>query len=145
MVLDTPYVNVSEDIEIKVYPVFQPDQSKPEISYYYFTYVVVMTNLGSRNVRLERRRWEIRDGNKKKDVVEGAGVVGQFPELKPGESFRYQSFSPLSTPTGSMRGNYLFKDIDTNQYFKVEVPVFFLRTHDKLINNDNSHMYQRIH
>jgi ApaG protein len=33
-------------------------------------------------------------------------VVGEQPELRPGEAFEYISFCPLPTPVGTMHGSY---------------------------------------
>lgn len=38
--------------------------------------------------------------------MRGAGVVGEQPELAPGETFQYQSACPLPTPSGTMEGHY---------------------------------------
>ena len=42
--------------------------------------------------------------------VDGEGVVGQQPELEPGESFEYTSHVPLETSWGTMEGWYTFTD-----------------------------------
>lgn len=62
------------------------------------------------------RRFEIQTiGSQKKDVVQGPGVTGRQPILKPGESFEYTSTAPLSvkplsnTPVlARMSGEYSF-------------------------------------
>ena len=46
-------------------------------------------------------------GSGKSSVVR-AGVVGEQPVLKPGQSHDYVSGCPLSTPHGSMEGHYTF-------------------------------------
>ena len=38
--------------------------------------------------------------------MRGAGVVGEEPVLKPGETFEYTSGVPLPTPSGFMTGTY---------------------------------------
>jgi ApaG protein len=40
------------------------------------------------------------------EEVRGAGVVGQQPNLPPGERFEYTSWAMLKTPFGTMRGTY---------------------------------------
>ncbi len=64
--------------------------------------------------------------------VRGPGVVGEQPELGPGQSFRYQSACPLPTPHGKMRGHFEFyaKDEATQQWrrsFLVNLGTFELR------------------
>ena len=38
--------------------------------------------------------------------MRGLGVVGQQPLLKPGEQFEYTSWARITTPRGSMRGEF---------------------------------------
>ena len=52
------------------------------------------------------RHWVIVDGTGQTEEVEGPGVIGQQPIIAPGSMFEYESFCPLSTPTGSMHGSY---------------------------------------
>ena len=59
------------------------------------------------------------------DEVKGPGVVGKQPRLQPGESFTYDSFCPLPTPFGSMRGYYKMMR-DNGMIFEAEVPLFTL-------------------
>ncbi len=40
------------------------------------------------------------------DEVNGPGVVGYQPVLKPGEEFQYTSGCPLNTPVGTMHGEF---------------------------------------
>ena len=40
------------------------------------------------------------------EEVQGAGVVGEQPVLRPGEQFEYTSFCPLKTNVGTMHGSY---------------------------------------
>src|SRR6266850_1403304 len=59
--------------------------------------------------------------------VRGAGVVGEQPVLKPGESFEYTSGTPLPTPSGFMVGTYQMEN-ETGERFDVAVPAFSLDT-----------------
>ena len=52
------------------------------------------------------RRWMITDAFNRIEEVSGPGVVGYTPYLESGDSFVYQSFCPLRTPYGFMRGSY---------------------------------------
>jgi ApaG protein len=57
--------------------------------------------------------------------VRGPGVIGEEPIIEPGDSFRYTSGCPLSTPDGFMVGSY---DMiaDTGEVFSVAIPAFSL-------------------
>ena len=39
-------------------------------------------------------------------ICRGPGVVGETPVLEPGEVYEYTSACPLTTPTGSMKGEF---------------------------------------
>jgi len=57
--------------------------------------------------------------------VVGPGVVGQQPDLLPGETFEYSSYCPLDTPWGTMEGVYTMQDEDGKQ-FPVRIGRFYL-------------------
>tara|TARA_Y100001958_G_C21243577_1_gene572432 strand:- start:1663 stop:1995 length:333 start_codon:yes stop_codon:yes gene_type:complete len=101
------------------------EQSDPQRSFYFFAYKVKITNLGHTSVQLLRRRWIIVDGEGTTEDVEGLGVVGLQPKVQKGRSFEYSSFCPLPTPTGHMRGQYLFVNEDGKEFW-VDIPEFIL-------------------
>ena len=53
-------------------------------------------------------------------------MIGQTPQLAPGETFEYMSGTPLDTPSGFMTGRYQMIDIDTGEAFDVAIPTFSL-------------------
>ena len=57
------------------------------------------------------------------DHVDGEGVVGEQPLLRPGESHDYVSGCPLATPHGSMEGFYVFHREDGTP-LEVRIPFF---------------------
>jgi len=57
--------------------------------------------------------------------VRGPGVVGEQPQLAPGEAFEYTSGCPLETPFGSMRGTYQCVAED-GTHFEVPIAEFLL-------------------
>ena len=57
--------------------------------------------------------------------VQGDGVVGEFPMLKPGESYEYTSGTPLKTSNGIMQGFYLMTQ-DSGEQIKIDIPTFSL-------------------
>ena len=129
------YTNFDEnrDLQIDVVPTFIAEKSAPQNDYYFFAYEVSIKNLGDEEVQLISRHWVIRDGNKRERYINGEGVIGQRPKLIPGDSFEYQSFCPLSTSTGNMRGKYEFQTNDGKKFW-VSIPLFFFRTPDSFIH-----------
>jgi len=120
------YIEVTRDIEICVEPVYVPQQSRPEESYYFFAYKVRISNLGTKPAQLLNRHWVITDGLGHVEEVQGPGVVGQQPRLEAKQTYEYTSFCPLPTPTGNMRGIYQMTTDDGDK-FDVEIPLFFFR------------------
>ena len=57
--------------------------------------------------------------------MRGAGVVGEEPVLKAGESFEYTSGVPLQTPSGFMFGTYGMVSA-SGEHFDIEIPAFSL-------------------
>jgi ApaG protein len=120
------YRELTQGIEVEVNPEYLPDESSPEESKFVFAYHIKITNQGESDVQLMSRHWIITDGHGEVHEVEGPGVVGQQPTLKPGESHQYSSFCPLPTPTGNMRGTFQMVNTQGAQ-FNVRIPLFFLR------------------
>lgn len=119
------FESTTQKIKVEVHPSYVRDQSDPQSSYYYFSYKVRISNQGDKPVQLVRRHWVIKDAFGQMEEVSGDGVVGMQPLLKPGESFEYSSFCPLSTPTGSMQGTYYMKG-SNGEEIQVEIPMFIL-------------------
>jgi ApaG protein len=93
------------EMSCKVVPQFLPEQSAPEQAVHTFAYTVTVTNTGSVAAQLISRHWIICDARGLREEVQGLGVVGQQPLLRPGESFEYTSGCRLRTPSGTMPGS----------------------------------------
>ena len=125
MMIENIYGETTQDIQVEVIPIYVPDQSQ-FVNQYLYTYNISITNHSNQACQLLRRHWIIVDGNGHREEVEGEGVVGEQPLIQPGECYQYSSYCPLATPTGNMRGSFLFVDSQGNE-FNVKVPLFFLR------------------
>jgi ApaG protein len=94
------------DIRIQVVTSYIDDQSEPDSDRYVFAYTITISNEGDVAAKLISRHWVITDANGKVQEVSGDGVVGEQPQLHPGEEFRYSSGAVLETPVGAMQGLY---------------------------------------
>lgn len=103
-------------IDIDVKTAFIPNQSEVDKQRYVFSYTVTIHNKGDEPARLLNRHWLITDANGKIQEVRGAGVVGEQPYLKPGESYQYTSGTILDTPVGSMQGEYEMTNDDGTRF-----------------------------
>ncbi len=119
------YRTVTRNIEVVVTPQFVSDRSSPENNYFFWAYTIAITNKGRETVQLKTRHWRITDANGRLQEVRGAGVVGEEPVLKPGETFEYTSGVPLQTPSGIMVGTYGMVST-SGEHFDIDIPAFSL-------------------
>ena len=104
------------DIRIQVATNYIDDQSEPDSDRYVFAYTITISNTGAVGATLISRHWVITDANGKVQEVSGDGVVGEQPELNPGEEFRYSSGAVLETPVGAMQGMYRMQAADGSSF-----------------------------
>ncbi len=119
------YEEITQGVRVSVNPVYLENQSEPERSHYVWAYQVTIANEGGETVQLLTRHWKITDGNGQPHEVQGPGVVGEQPVLKPGEHFEYTSGTPLATPSGIMMGTYQMQNA-SGEMFDAVVPAFSL-------------------
>lgn len=115
----------TRDIVVRVSPVYQPEDSAPEEGLWMWGYTVEIENHGVETVQLVSRSWTITDGLNRSTEVEGSGVVGEQPELRPREAFRYVSNCPLPTSSGAMTGHFQMMT-EAGEVFEAEIPEFSL-------------------
>jgi ApaG protein len=117
---------ITKGIQISVRTHFEGVYFKNLLSHYAFTYEITIENQSKDSVQLMSRHWEIFDALKDKEIVDGEGVIGQKPVIKPGEKHSYSSGCLLAAPTGAMKGFYRMINFTTTKSFKVEIPIFKL-------------------
>ena len=118
---------ISNDFQVTAISRFMPERSNQEIPIFFFAYWITIKNQGAVPAKLLNRYWNITDADGRINEVRGEGVVGEKPLIKPGQSFEYNSFCPLPTNFGFMKGYYEMQDGDKNT-FQVEIPQFHLAT-----------------
>ena len=101
--------------------------------HYAFFYFITIENTSTETVKLTDRFWEILDPLNKKEIIDGPGVVGQTPTLKPNDHYNYTSGCLLESKIGAMKGFYTMINLETFEQFKVIIPTFQLST--KAISN----------
>ena len=122
--MNEPVLNrIQVDVETR----YIEEQSNPEKNYYVFAYTITIQNKGRQGAKLLTRHWVITDSNQKVQEVRGDGVVGEQPELKPGEQFVYTSGTMLETSVGTMKGSYQMLADDGSQ-FDANIDEFVLST-----------------
>jgi ApaG protein len=119
------YRATTRDIEVRVTPRFLEERSSPDKGQYFWAYTIEIVNRGEDTVQLQSRHWRITDALGRTQEVRGAGVVGEQPVLKPGQSFEYTSGVPLTTASGFMTGTYGMMSAK-GERFDIEIPAFSL-------------------
>ena len=129
------YEEITEKIKITVKPEFHDEHSDPEEKRFIWAYHIKIENFGDDTVKLVSRSWTISDSMGRVQEVQGSGVVGENPVLKPGTSFEYTSGTPLNTPSGFMMGKYKMKK-NNGSTFNAHIPAFSLDSpHEKGLQN----------
>lgn len=116
---------MNRKIIITTKPQFEPVQSDMAHQKYVWSYEVTIQNETDEIVQLLNRHWIIVDMTGHTEEVNGPGVIGLQPIIKPGKSFVYTSFCQLQMPQGTMEGFYEFQNLEEER-FEIDIPKFVL-------------------
>ena len=111
---------INDQIRIRVkveYGGYQEEQN-----FHAHSYTIKITNHSIHSFQLLRRHWAISNGLGYAKIVDGEGVIGEQPIIKPGKSFSYSSWCPMPTSVGSMKGEFYCVNLDDNTEFTLVVP-----------------------
>ncbi|MEO9076540.1 MAG: Co2+/Mg2+ efflux protein ApaG [Gelidibacter sp.] len=117
---------VTSGIKISVETTFEGTFYKNYKVHFAFGYKVTIENQSKNAVQLHSRHWRILDALNNPEIIEGEGVIGKKPVLKPGEMHTYTSGCLLSSPFGAMQGHYNMINLTNSNKFKVYIPAFKL-------------------
>lgn len=125
------FSKTTHDIKITAKPVYLEEHSRPEFNRYVWAYIIRIENHSDKTVRLTHRHWQITDARGRTEQVEGPGVVGEQPTIKPGTSFEYTSGCPLDTSSGFMSGSYDMIS-EEGEMLSIAIPTFSLDLPDSI-------------
>jgi ApaG protein len=117
---------ITRGIKISVLTSFEGTYFKNYKIHFAFSYQVSIENQSKDSVQLTSRHWEIYDALNQNEVVDGEGVVGKKPVIKPGEIYTYSSGCLLNSPIGAMKGYFNMINFTSTKSFKVIIPTFKL-------------------
>jgi ApaG protein len=117
---------ITRGIKISVITKFEGTYFKNHKIHFAFSYEITIENHSKDSVQLLSRHWEIFDSLNEIEIVDGEGVIGKKPVLKPGEFHTYSSGCLLSSPHGAMSGFFNMVNFTSTKLFKVIVPAFKL-------------------
>jgi ApaG protein len=116
---------LADSIHVEAHVVYMPHQSDPAERRFAFAYTISILNRGTEPARLLTRHWLITDAEGHVQEVHGDGVVGEQPEIQPGQSHHYSSGAVIETPVGTMEGRYGMVAAN-GRSFNAAIPVFSL-------------------
>lgn len=129
-----------ERITVTAKPTYLPEQSDPANQKFAWSYEITIHNEGEHIIQLLNRFWRITDMSGKVEDIQGPGVIGLQPIIKPGKHFTYTSFCHLALPQGTMEGFYEMQNLD-EVHFKVEIPKFILSAPSSITKTFRSRLH----
>jgi len=104
---------------------YMPHLDAPPERPHPFVYFLTIHNDSTVTVTIKGRKWVVTDEDGQSVVVEGDGVVGQFPCLEPGEQFSYNSYHTIGTDSAA--DGALFGVTEAGDFVFTRIPRFELR------------------
>ena len=120
----TTYEAETRGVNVQVVTSYIEEHSDPPARYVW-AYMIRIENRSEQTVHLVSRHWIITDAQGRVEEIEGPGVVGEQPVLRPGEVHSYTSGCPLPTSSGWMRGAYRM-EVEGGEPFDAQIPAFSL-------------------
>ncbi len=117
---------VTNGIKISVETNFIGTSYHDDRLHYAFDYQITIENQSNDSVQLLSRHWNIFDSLNNIEIVEGDGVIGKKPVIKPNKKHTYKSHCLLTSTLGAMNGFYNMVNFTTTKTFKVQIPTFQL-------------------
>ena len=117
---------ITKGIKISISSNFEGKHFQKSQLFYLFSYSITIENQSLDTVQLTSRHWNIFDSLSEIEIVEGEGVIGEKPILKPSEIHTYTSNCLLRSTAGSMNGFYSMNNFSTSKKFIVQIPTFQL-------------------
>ena len=117
---------ITRGIKVSIKTSFEGTYYKESKLHNAFEYIVKIENQSKELVQLNSRHWNILDSLNDDETVDGEGVIGKKPVLKPGEVHTYSSGCLLASPYGAMYGFYRMINLNSTKKFNVVIPSFKL-------------------
>ncbi|UOB18365.1 Co2+/Mg2+ efflux protein ApaG [Abyssalbus ytuae] len=117
---------ITKGIKISVETSFEGTFFKNYKMHFAFGYKITIENQSKDSVQLSSRHWQVFDALNNVEMIDGEGVIGKKPVIKPGESHTYSSGCLLTSPIGAMRGHYNMINFTSTRRFRVFIPTFKL-------------------
>ncbi len=115
-----------EGLRVKVDDViYMPSLDAPQEKPHPFVYFISIHNDSPVPVTIRGRKWVVKEESGEIVVVEGDGVVGQMPDILPGEHFSYNSYHVIGR-SADVSGAF-FGETATGEWIFARIPGFRLQ------------------
>ncbi len=104
--------------------VYAPQLQAPPDKPHPFIYFITIHNRSKHTVTIMGRKWVVTESDGDTLVVEGDGVVGQTPQIAPGEDFSYNSYHTVGRNSVA-EGAYIGVD-ESGRRILTRIPKFNL-------------------
>ncbi len=104
--------------------IYMPTLETPTDKPHPFVYFITIKNNSKKKVKIVGRKWILTGLNNDKTIVEGEGVVGQFPEIYSGSEFNYNSYHVIANDS-EVEGAF-FGETDDGDIVYTKIPKFEL-------------------
>ncbi|NKI27398.1 Co2+/Mg2+ efflux protein ApaG [Arenibacter sp. 6A1] len=115
---------ITKGIKISVITSFEGTFFKNYKMHFAFGYTITIENQSKDSVQLTSRHWRIYDSLNDLEILNGEGVIGKKPVLRPGQSHTYSSGCLLTSTIGAMKGHYNMVNLNNSEKFRVQIPNF---------------------
>ena len=106
--------------------IYMPSLDHPDDRPHPFVYFLNIRNHSAERISIQGRKWLVHeDQTEEVIVVEGDGVVGQTPNLGPGEEFSYNSYH-VARGSGHAEGSFFGLTEEGKRVF-VRIPRFKMK------------------
>ncbi|MGJ8672530.1 ApaG domain-containing protein [Rubritalea sp.] len=117
--LQIPGIRVSVN-NVMYVPNLNTTAEKP----YAFVYFITVENESTEQIQILGRKWVVREADGECTVVEGEGVVGEKPEITPGDNFTYNSCHVIAHRAEAEGA--LFGRTSSGSLFCARIPQFLM-------------------
>jgi len=104
--------------------IYMPSLEAPVDKPYPFVYFITIKNNSPERIKIIGRKWIITSNDGEKLIVEGDGVIGQFPLIESGDEFNYNSYHVISGDS-QVQGSF-FGETDQGRAVFTKIPDFEL-------------------
>ena len=104
--------------------IYMPSLDTPPNKPHPFVYFISIFNDSAVPITIRARKWVVSEDGGETIVVEGDGVVGQQPTIKPGEHFSYNSYHVIGK--AALVNGAFFAEMANGEWIFTRIPEFRL-------------------